>query len=247
MTLAIHGDRTSCLSLQLGPGTWLLAVARGFGQVGGLPIESALLARLRAECQGRVRSPFFRRAIDRPQAAATAMLAVLARVNGALYANTANHDDYVTAAASLTAVVVVQGYAYAIHAGGTAAYLVRSGTIAPLCSDDMMEGHPIPVLARAFGVAPVLDACISNVRLIRGDAIVLLGRRIAGPSERRTLLQRLEGSELGEQILVARFEEEAGAVFPARCDAIFRAPRIARAVTGIAASIGFLAAAVLAH
>ena len=51
MTLAIRGDRTSCLSLQLGPGTWLLAVARGFGQIGGTPTETALLSRLRLECR----------------------------------------------------------------------------------------------------------------------------------------------------------------------------------------------------
>jgi hypothetical protein len=247
MTLAIRGDRTSCLSLQLGSGTWLLAVARGFGQMGGLPIESALLARLRTECQGRMRSPLFRRAIARPQAAATAMLAVLARVNGALYANTANHDDYVTAAASLTAVIVVQGFAYVIHAGATAAYLARGGAIAPLCNDDVMEERPIPVLARAFAAAPVLDVSISNVSLIPGDAIVLLGRRIAGASERQTLLERLEASDPGEQILVARFEDDEGAIFPASSVAVFHVPAVARMVTGIAAAIGFLAAAVLAH
>jgi hypothetical protein len=246
MTLAIRGDRTSCLSLQLGPGTWLLAVARGFGQMGGLSIESALLARLRAECQGRMRSPLFRRAIDRPQAAATAMLAVLGRVNGVLYANTANHDDYVTAAASLTAVIIVQGVAYVIHVGATAAYLARAGAIAPLCDDDVMEERPVPVLIRAFAAAPTLDVGISNVRLIPGDAIVLLGRRITGASERRTLLDRLEASELGEQILVARFEEDAGAIAPAP-SATFCNSKIARTVTGIAAAIGFLAAAVLAH
>jgi hypothetical protein len=246
MTLAIRGDRTSCLSMQLGPGTWLLAVARGFGQMGGLPIESALLARLRAECQGRMRSPLFRRAIDRPQAAATAMLAVLGRVNGVLYANTANHEDYVTAAASLTAVIIVQGLAYVIHVGATAAYLARAGAIAPLCEDDVMEERPMPVLIRAFAAAPTLDVGISNVRLIPGDAIVLLGRRITGASERRTLLDRLEASELGEQILVARFEEDAGASSPAR-NSIFCTSNIARAVTLAAAATVFLAAAVLAH
>jgi hypothetical protein len=232
--------------LQLGPGTWLLAVARGFGQMGGLPIESALLARLRAECQGRMRSPLFRRAIDRPQAAATAMLAVLGRVNAVLYANTANHDDYVRAAASLTAVIIVQGLAYVIQVGATAAYLARAGAIVPLCDDDVMEERPVPVLIRAFAAAPTLDVGISDVSLIPGDAIVLLGRRITGASERRTLLDRLEASELGEQILVARFEEDAGATAPAPSVTLC-ASNIARAVTGIAAAIGFLAAVVLAH
>jgi hypothetical protein len=93
----------------------------------------------------------------------------------------------------------------------------------------------------------VLDVSISNVSLIPGDAIVLLGRRIAGASERQMLLERLEASDLGEQILVARFEDDDGAIFPASSAAVFHVPAIARMVTGIAAAIGFLAAAVLAH
>jgi hypothetical protein len=56
----------------------------------------------------------------------------------------------------------------------------------------------------------------------------------------------LEASELGEQILVARFEEDAGASSPAR-NSIFCTSNIARAVTLAAAATVFLAAAVLAH
>jgi hypothetical protein len=247
MTLAIRGDRTSSLSLQLGPGTWLLAVARGFGRVGGLPAEAALLDRLRAECQRRMRSPFFRRAIDRPQAAATAMLAVLSRVNETLFASTASHDDYVTAAASLTAIVVVQRVAYVIHAGATAAYLARDGEIAPLCVDDAMEERQIPVLARTFITGPSLDVTISNARLLPGDAIVLLGRRIAGELERASLMQRLQENEPGEQILVARFEEDAVAANGGGA-ALRPFGRIGRAfAVGVLAAIGFLLAAVVAH
>lgn len=247
MTLAIRGDRASALSLQLGSGTWLLAVARGFGRVGGVPTEGALLARLRAECQRRMRSPRFRRAIDRPQAAATALLAILARVNGALYASTASHDDYVTAAASLTAVLVVQRIAYVIHAGATAAYLARAGEIVPLCEDDAMDERPIAVLARAFAVGPVLDVVVTNARLIGGDAIVLLERRIAGESERRALLERLEAAEPGEQILVARFEDDAAVVTEAPRAAVMLPATIGRIFARVAAVIGFIAAAVIAH
>jgi hypothetical protein len=247
MTLAIRGDRASCLSLQLGSGTWLLAVARGFGQVGGAPTESALLARLRTECQRRMRSPRFRRAIDRPQAAATALLAILARVNGALYASTASHDDYVTAAASLTAVLVVQRVAYVIHAGATAAYLARGGDVVALCEDDAMDDRPVAVLARAFAIAPVLDVVVTNARLIGGDAIVLLGRRIAGENDRRALLDRLEAAEPGEQILVARFEDDAVAAFEAPRAAVALPAPILRILVSVAAAIVFIAAAVLAH
>ncbi len=238
MTLAIRGDRTSCLSMQLGSGTWLLAVARGFGQINGLPTESALLARLRSECRQRMRSPRFRRAIDRPQTAATAMLAVLTRVNGALYANTASHEDYVTAAASVTAVVVVQGLAYVIHAGATAAYLARDGDVTALCEDDAMDGRTIPVLARAFASGPALDVSVSSTRLCAGDAIVLLGRRIVGDRQRLSLLERLEASEPGEQILVARFEEDVNSETPRLVAGPSRLVMLVRVI----AVIGFLAA-----
>lgn len=232
MTLAIRGDRTSSLSLQLGSGTWLLAVARGFGAIGGLSTESALLARLRSECQRRMRNPLFRRAIERPQTAATAMLSVLGRVNSVLHASSASHDDYITAAASLTAVIVVQRFAYVIHAGATAAYLAHEGEMTALCADDVMDDRRIAVLARAFAVAPSLDVTLSNLRLTAGDAIVLLGRRIADDSERRALLQLLEVSEPGDHVLVARFEEDAAGAVPPR---------------GFAAALRRFFAAVFAH
>lgn len=246
MTLAIRGDRTTSLSLQLGSGTWLLAIARGFGRIGGVPTEAALLARLRLECQRRLRSPLFRRAIDRPQAAATAILAILGRVNAALHAGTASHDDYVTAAASLTAVIVVGRLAYVIHAGATAAYLAHAGEITALSAADAMDELQIPVLARAFATGPVLDVSVANARLSPGDAIVLLGRRVAGDAERRALLDVLEANEPGEQVLVARFEEDA-----TLADASAKPLAFARAVVPIAiraaAALGFLLAAVLAH
>jgi hypothetical protein len=247
MTLAIRGDRASCSSMQLGPGTWLLAVASGFGKIAGLPAEAALLARLRGECRRRMRNPLFRRAVDRPQAAATAMLSVLSRINAALYACTASHEDYVPAAASLTAVIVVQRFAYVIHAGATAAYLVRARAVTPLCEDDVMEERSVPLLSRAFAVAPTLDVSITNARLVRGDAIVLLPRRIAGESELRGLVDRLDRAEAGEQMLVARFEEDLP--LPVNPGG---SPGSRRARSGMlwayaAATAALIAAAVFAH
>ncbi len=237
MTLAIRGDRTSCLSLQLGPRTWLLAIARGFGSIGGVSTETALLARLRAECERRTRSARFRSAVDRPQAAATAMHGVLARVNGDLYAATASHEDYVTAAASLTAAVIAHGHAYVMHAGSTAAYLAREGEIMPLFRDDVFEERRGPLLVRAFAVAPVLDVTISSAMLAPGDTIVLLGRRMRGDAERRAVLASLEAGDPGERALIARFERDD--VTPR--DACAGAPR---PPGRLAAAIGFLVAAV---
>jgi hypothetical protein len=208
MTLAIRGDRASSLSLQLGQRTWLLAVASGFGRIGGLTTESALLARLRAECERRARSARFRRAIDHPAGAATAMLAVLTRVNCDLYAYTASHEDYVTAAASLTAVLIVHGRVYAIQAGSTAAYLAHEGEIVALSADDVFDERHGSLLFRALGVAPALDVTISSAALAPGDAIILLGRRARDEAERGTLLAQLEAPDPGDHVLIARFEQE---------------------------------------
>lgn len=243
MTLAIRGDRTSSVTLQLGPRTWVLAVARGFGSIGGLATEAALLARLRAECERRVRGARFRRAMDRPQTAATAMLAVLTRVNGDLHACTASHEDYVTAAASLTAVVIVQGYAYVLHAGATAAYLARDGDIVALSGDDVFDDRLRPLLARALVVAPVLDVTISSAMLAPGDSIVLLERRLRGDVERRALLANLDASDPGDHVLIARFERDEAAAIDAPLTPHHRA-RPGHALVGLAASIAFLIAIV---
>ncbi|HVN68103.1 MAG TPA: hypothetical protein VMU38_00415 [Candidatus Binatia bacterium] len=246
MTLAIRGDRASCLSLQLGPQTWLLAVARGFGYVGGVPVEAALLGRVRAECERRGRSARFRRAIDSPQAAATALLAILTRVNGDLYTFTASHEDYVTAAASFTAVLVVQGRAYVVQAGSTAAYLARAGEIVALSEDDVFDDRPSPLLYRALGVGPALDVTVSSTTLLFGDAIVLVERRARGVAERAALIAQLEAANPGEHVLIARFERDEGVQYqsPApRTLEIVLGPALIRA----AAAIAFLAAAVCTH
>jgi hypothetical protein len=247
MTLAIRGDRASCLSLQLGPRTWLLAVARGFGSIGGLATEAALLARLRAECERRVRSARFRRAIDRPQTAAMAMHAVLTRVNGDLYACTASHEDYVTAAASLTAVVVVAGHAYVLHAGATAAYLAHDGELVALSGDDVFDDRRRPLLGRAFMTGSSLDVTISSAALVQGDAIVLLERRLRGDADRRALLANLDASDPGEHVLVARFERDD--TLPDDAPAYVGRPRANRApaVARAAAALAFLIAAVVTH
>jgi len=223
-----------------------LAVASGFGSIGGLATEAALLARLRAECERRVRSARFRRAIDRQQTAATAMLALLTRVNGDLYAGTASHEDYVTAAASLTAVVIVHGYAYAMHAGATAAYLARDGEIVSLTRDDVFDEVSRPLLVRALAVAPVLDVTISSAILAAGRCD-RPGRTAFARCRRATRLTRKSRCERsGRTRAVARFEQEDAIPSDARGIAVrpwLPMPAIAR----FAAAIAFLTAAVFAH
>ncbi len=55
MNVAISGDRGSCVTRQLGPQTYLFAVANGFGFVEGEPIAGNVLDRLQNEMQRRAR------------------------------------------------------------------------------------------------------------------------------------------------------------------------------------------------
>ena len=217
MNVAIRGDRASCLTIQLGPRTWLLAVTRGFGSVDGVPTERALLAQLRAECERRLRRERFRRAVDRPPAAATAVLAALARANAEIHARTPGHDDYVTAACSLTAVLIVRGHAYVMHCGR------HRRLFGARRRGDRAFGRRHVRRRRASGAragagtSTGLDVAVSSVLLDAGDVVILLSRRLPGTVDRRSLAAHVESADPAEQVLVARFErddalDDAGAV-----------------------------------
>ena len=206
MDVAIRGDRASCLSLQLGPRSWLFAVARGFGVIDGVAAAPATLARVRGECERRLKGERFRRAVDRPQAAATAMLGVLSRVNGDIFSRSASHDDYVTAGCSLTATLVVRGHAYVIHSGGTAAYLAHKGEVTSLTSEDAFESVT-PLLSRALGTASSLDVSVSSVAVDAGDVMILMGHRVRGEVDRRALIAHVEEAGANEHMLVVRFDD----------------------------------------
>ncbi len=207
MDVAIRGDRASCLSLQLGPRSWLFAVARGFGTVDGVAAGPATLERLRAECERRLRTERFRRAVDRVQAAPTALLGALARVNGELFARSASHADYVTAGCSITLAVIVRGYACVIHTGGTAAYLAHQGEISVLTGDDTLSEAAQELLGRALGASASLDVSVSSVTFDAGDVMILMGHRVRGDVDRRALVTHVERSGENEHLLVVRFDE----------------------------------------
>ena len=207
MDVAIRGDRASCLSVQLAPQSWLFAVARGFGNVDGMGAAPATLGRLRAECERRLRNERFRRAIERPQAAATAILGVLSRVNGDLFSRSAGHDDYVTAGCSLSAALVVRGHAYVIHTGGTAAYLAHKGEVSSLTSDDGLDEATSTLLSRALGTTNALDVSVSSVHVDAGDVRILMGHRVRGDVDRRALIAHVEEAGSAEHMLVVRFDD----------------------------------------
>jgi serine/threonine protein phosphatase PrpC len=193
--------------MQLAPRSWLFAVARGFGTIDGAASAPATLGRLRTECERRLRGERFRRAVDRPQAAATALLGVLARVNGDLFARSAGGDDYVTAGCSLTAALVVRGRSYIIHTGGTAAYLAHKGDVASLTGDDALDDALVPLLSRALGTSSALDVSVSSVSVDSGDVMILMGHRVRGEIDRRALIAHVEDAGAGEHMLVVRFDD----------------------------------------
>jgi len=212
LDVAIRGDRASCLSLQLGPRSWLFAVARGFGTVDGVSAAPATLERLRAECERRLRTERFRRAVDRVQAAPTAVLGALSRVNGDLFARSASHADYVTAGCSITMALVVRGYACVIHTGGTAAYLAHQGDISVLTGEDTLSEATHELLGRALGASASLDVSVSSVPFDPGDVMILMGHRVRGDVDRRALVSHVERAGDNEHLLVVRFDESDRAI-----------------------------------
>ena len=234
MDVAIRGDRASCLTLQLGAQTWLFAVARGFGTIDGTAAAPSTLGRIRNEFERRLKSERFRRALDRPQAAATAMLGVLSRVNTDLFSRSAGHDDYVTAGCSLSATLFVRGRAYVVHSGGTAAYLAHGGELRPLTRDDTLDSGAVHVLARALGTTNSLDVSVSSIGIEPGDVIVLMAHRVAGDLDRRALISHVEAAGPGEQVLVIRFDDGDRA----KDDAVFVDLRPRKASLWIRAALG---------
>ena len=242
MDVAIRGDRASCLSLQLAPRSWLFAVARGFGQIDGVAAAPATLARVRGECERRLKGERFRRAVDRPQAAATAMLGVLSRVNGDIFSRSASHDDYVTAGCSLTATLVVRGHAYVIHSGGTAAYLAHKGEVTALTAEDSLESTT-PLLSRALGAASSLDVSVSSVNVDAGDVMILMGHRVRGEVDRRALIAHVEEAGVNEHMLVVRFDDSDRAMdelVTAVKPAVPADVRIQTAIATLTLLVGFL-------
>ncbi len=122
----------------------------------------------------------------------------MARVNGELHARSASHEDYVTAGASMTAVLLIGERAYLAHVGSTAAYVVRDGSAVSLTRNDAFEGEPgLPVLMRALGLTRTLDLAISTFVLRAGDALVLAERPLPVSAERLVItFQGVEASQV---------------------------------------------------
>ena len=88
---------------------------------------------------------------------------------------------------SISAALIVGDRAHIAHVGGTRAYLCRDGSLMALTTDDELGGDDWvsawtsvptealagPLLTRTLGTQATLDATVTNVRLMHGDALVL--------------------------------------------------------------------------
>lgn len=174
MNVAVNGDRGCCLSQELSAGSFLFAVATGFGRIDGEPSASFALTTLSRRMQ-RARQ-------SRPAALLGGMFA---RVNDELYARSASHEDYVTAGASMTAILLLGERAYLAHVGSTAAYLARGGAMLALTKNDAFSAElGRPVLIRALGLSRSLEMGVSTFPLAAGDTLVLAERELPARAER---------------------------------------------------------------
>ena len=163
----------------IGQGVVLLAVAEGFGLIRG---QGAPLVAVTA-----VRDGLRRRVRPDGRDARASLIAALSAANARVFAHSGSHDDHVASGTSLSVALIVGERAHIAHVGRTRAYLCRDDSLMPLTTDDelagdgwsspystaptdAMTGH---ILTRTLGAQPTLDATVSNVRLIDGDAIVL--------------------------------------------------------------------------
>ncbi len=241
MDVAISGDRACCLNDQLAPGTYLFAVATGFGTVEGEPVAPAVLARLRSEFHRRSRIDRLRREEHRAKGITSSLLGAFSRVNEEMHARTASHEDYVTAGCSITGVLLMNDHAYLAHVGTTAAYLARDGYIVSLTKNDAFEGEGVSILTRALVSSPSVEVAVCSFTLNEGDALVLAGRRLREADDRRrlaeSLVQSASGMASGEQLLVVRYAPSVEVEVPAR-----RESHCFRTVfTGVLATIAFYA------
>lgn len=201
MNVAVTGDRGCCISQRLSDESYLFAVATGFGRIDGEPVASFALTNLRQRMQR----------IPKPRSVAAMLGSVVARVNGELYARSASHEDYVTAGASMTAVLLLRERAYLAHVGSTAAYLARGGSVTALTKNDAFEdGFGRPVLIRALGLTRTLDMAVSAFALTPGDALVLAEHELPARAERLVItftgareaeVPAPAGAQLGPSIL----------------------------------------------
>lgn len=160
-----HGGDEAYVAEIVAPGIVLLAVAHGFGRIRERAAPAVAAQTIRDAVKRRVRSE----KKDPRAVLASAFTSANARV----FAHSGSTDDFVASGSSLTAALIVGDHAFVGHVGSTRAYLARGGALSPLTVDDAVGEGALRLLTRALGIQPTLDPALANLRLMRGDALVL--------------------------------------------------------------------------
>jgi protein phosphatase len=163
---ATRGLADAHVAEMIGQGVVLLAVAEGFGIVRGQGTPLAAVTAVRDALRRRVRP-------DGRDARAS-LIGALSAANARVFAHSGSHDDFVASGTSLSVALIVGDRAHIAHVGRTRAYLCRDNTLMALTTDDELTGDGFGhILTRTLGAQPALDATITHVRLVPGDALVL--------------------------------------------------------------------------
>jgi protein phosphatase len=164
---AARGLADAHVAEMIGQGVVLLAVAEGFGVVRG---QGAPLAAVTA-----VRDALRRRVRPDGRDARAALIGALSAANARVFAHSGSNDDYVASGTSISVALIVGDRAHIAHVGRTRAYLCRDDALVALTTNDELGADALTshILTRTLGAQPTLDASVSNVRLVRGDALVL--------------------------------------------------------------------------
>jgi len=224
-----NGNVDAHVAEVIAPGVVLLAVAEGFGSVRGqaAPLVAALA--IRDALRHHVRPD--------GRDARAALLSAFASANARVFAHSGSHDDYVASGSSLSAALIVGDRAHIAHVGATRAYLGRDGALMALTTDDELAGDGwlsartnVPteaiignLLTRTLGTQATLDATVTNVRLMHGDALVLataafhkaitdeeISHALRSAESSETVTQRLletgnlRGARFGGTVIVGR-------------------------------------------
>jgi serine/threonine protein phosphatase PrpC len=163
----------------LAPGIALLVLAEGFGRVRGRPATEIAVLEVRNALRRRVRSD--------GRNAKAALLAAFSRANAHVFAHSGTSYDFVAAASSISAALLVAGRAHIAHIGATRVYLGRNQSLLALGDDGLgtsgqtstrtstLRTEPFAgcVLMYALGAQSTIEPTYASVQLMHGDSLVL--------------------------------------------------------------------------
>ncbi len=185
--LGRHNEDAWCAE-QLHRNVTLLAIADGFGRIHGASAASIALDAIREGTRRELQAAIPPRSLTGADVR-DVLIASFGQANDALLRSSGGGDDYVSAASTCTAVLIVSNQAFIAHIGDSRAYLFRRGELVQLTTDESIipefvtsnsgvprsaRYRPVqPLLTRALGVeAQSMQPKVTHYTLHPHDAIL---------------------------------------------------------------------------